>query len=87
METGEFHLEQGLCFKRMDSDSTVRIRKYEQPMPSEGNPNVEFEAFIDDSSWASTIASVSNRGEDADTWEEAMNYHNRTDYLKQTNNE
>lgn len=76
METGEFHLEQGICFKRMDDNGSVRIRKYKQPIPNDETPEIEFECTVDDSSWASVVASVSARDEDADTWQEALDYHN-----------
>lgn len=58
-----FHYKDGLCFYRQD-DGGVRIEK--------GGIIV---ATVDAYSWASVIASMSEGGEDAKSYEQARDFH------------
>lgn len=64
-----YHARDGLYFARQP-DGSVKVRIE----PINGVPT-EVELTAD--TWASVIATVSARGENADTWNEARQYHNR----------
>ena len=70
MEIGNFHHRDGWFFKRMD-DGTVRIQK----RTNDAESRVEIEHFIDESSWASVVASVSAFGENGETHDAALDLH------------
>lgn len=67
-----FHLQDGWYFKRMEC-GCVRICKYANSSPRSSLKIVD---FVDEMGWASIVASVSARGENADTFETARNFHN-----------
>ena len=62
-----FHSKQGLFFRR-DEDGNVIVRKVV-------GGRVMFKITLDSNSWASVMASVCARGEDAFTFEEARQFH------------
>lgn len=68
---GEFHLCNGLYFRRED-DGAVSIRLAEDAKP---DSETIFSAYIPASSWASVVAHVSANGEDADTYQAALHFH------------
>ena len=65
-----FHARDGLYFERL-ADGSVKVRL--EPIGG-GAPA---EAIVPADTWASVIATVCARGETADTWNEARQYHNR----------
>lgn len=68
---GEFHARSGFYFKRLP-DGSVRVRVTMEP--AHGSPT--FQAIeLPENEWASVVASVSRRGEDATTWQAARNFH------------
>ncbi len=66
-----FHVKNGLCFIR-ESDGSVRVTL----------TGVEV-MTIDAYSWASVIASMSDGGEDAASYEQARNFHGCYSLIRQ----
>lgn len=64
-----FHSKQDLYFER-DDDGNVVIRKVHRN-------RVLFEVTLDTNTWGSAVASVSARGENAETFNEAVQFHRR----------
>lgn len=68
-----FHAQDGWCFERQP-DGSVRIVKFKDARCKDVETEVTLEPFT----WCSTIASVSARGENAETWDEAKMVHGIT---------
>lgn len=64
-----FHSKNGLFFER-DADGNVVIRK----VAFVGN-RVMSKVTLDENTWASAVASVCAKGEDANTFHKALNFH------------
>lgn len=64
------HVRDGLYVERLP-DGSVKVRL--EPIGGAAPAEVVLPA----DTWASVIATVSARGETADTWNEARQYHNR----------
>ena len=68
MDRAWFHWHGGMFFRRGD-EGTVEIGM------GTGFDDVHVEHSIDSGSWASIVSSVSARGEDHTTFNEALNFH------------
>jgi len=73
---GRFHVADGLCVERTRSGG-VKIMKFAPRADCFAEKGAEWEIEITDSAFASIVASVSARGETAETWSEALEWHNR----------
>jgi len=67
-----FHAKNGLFFQR-DEDGNVIVRKVETD--NLRGTRVMFKATLEPNTWASVMASVCARGEDANTFQEADQFH------------
>lgn len=66
---GHFHWRDGNCFRRLDDGSVEVFRKLKHDSPEE-------KIFvIDRTSWASIVASVSEKGEGDGRFYEALRFH------------
>jgi hypothetical protein len=70
-----FHWKDNWYFERRE-DGSVRIH-HEVPLGEDDPPEVDVLLEIGKDSWASIIASVSERGETAETFKEAGEFHNK----------
>lgn len=68
-----FHVKEGLYFERTTYGG-VHITKRSTAHPE--SP-IEMDMIINDSEWASIMASVSARNETGETYREAMEFHHR----------
>jgi hypothetical protein len=68
-----FHVKEGLYFERM-AYGKVHIMKRSTVHPE--SP-IEMDMILEDSDWASIVASVSARNETGETYREAMEFHHR----------
>jgi hypothetical protein len=74
-ERGEFHVANGLTYKRVDAplgQGMVRVRLYADEGRSE---QVAFEYTMTGAEWASVVAAVSYSGDNAETWQAALAFH------------
>lgn len=71
---GVFHLQNGLCFARLDTDTVVII----------WHGNI---TWASPNGWASVVASVSRRGENGATFDEAIRLHSISQEDKDTESE
>ncbi len=62
-----FHWKHGWYFERLPMDGSVRIF----------HKDLDIIIDIDPDSWASIVASVSNRGDTAKAFEEARDFHHK----------
>jgi hypothetical protein len=68
-----FHVKNGLWFERTENGSVHLVKKAD----ARDNAPVMEDIVIDDSSWASIVATVSAQGETGETYREALAFHNR----------
>ncbi len=66
-----FHAKDGWFFQRVDNGD-VRIML--QPSGFGGQPQAQVQLSSD--TWASIVATVSAKGETAESWKAASNFHN-----------
>lgn len=71
MEIGEFHWAHGWHFKRL-AEGVVRMRLLVDNHPVAGQ-----EFTIPPNEWASIVSHVSQRGETGETFQQALDFHNR----------
>ena len=69
-----FHFKDGWYFKRLE-DGSVLIYHEEPISRAECAALIDAQIEIDPGSWASIIASVSARGDTAETFREAVKFH------------
>ena len=67
----EFHLREGFYFRRLENGD-VNIFVTETPRHDSA---ILREIVIPENEWASVVASVSAKGENADTWQQARDFH------------
>lgn len=70
-----FHAKDGWYFRR-ENDGSVHIKA-----PDSMGPGASQVVTLDADTWASVAASVSERGETADTFAKARNFHAGLDYV------
>lgn len=66
-----FHAKDGVYFGRTQEDGTVRVEV------GDGRGTVIRSIELSADTWASVVAFVSARGETAETWREAREFHER----------
>jgi len=69
---GHNYMHNGFCAKRLE-DGSVQLRHYRDATMT----TVIWERILPEGVWASLVSSVSNRGEDGTTYNEALEFHNK----------
>lgn len=73
VERGAFHIHNGWWIRREEHGGvTIEARE-----PGEPDAPLRMAFTVDAESWASMVAHVSARGETAETWYEALQFHNK----------
>lgn len=75
---GDFHTKEGWWFGRLE-DGSVGITK-----TNERAEVIESQVVLAPNEWASAVAFVSARGDNAETFGEVLRLHNKTDEERET---